>query len=319
MGCSSAIEINQNETYNKCFTSIRNLSNEIIRIFPIKENEVIVVTILNFKILDLSEQKEILTCKHEEEIYSVNFLPSPNRLFLGTCSGTLIIENLFEKTTLKLNAHLTTITYLYFLENGNLLSCDGEGVVYIWDLEEQVSIFNLSISDSKPIWCACELKNNNKIVLLCGNNKAYVINLHLKSKDKISFIFNAIDSKYIIQLKDERLIFNSGNNLICYEEIKIPSIHEDFKELRKKGLNEPDFFVENAHNSLITYILQLKSRELLTGASNGSIHIWRIEQKKLLFIINLEGHHDNINYCIELPNGKLATGGDDKMIKLWTI
>ena len=58
MGCSSAIEINQNETYNKCFTSIRNLSNEIIRIFPIKENEVIVVTILNFKILDLSEQKE---------------------------------------------------------------------------------------------------------------------------------------------------------------------------------------------------------------------------------------------------------------------
>ena len=319
MGCSSSIEINQNETYNKCFTSIRNLSNEIIRIFPIKENEVIVVTILNFKILDLSEQKEILTCKHEEEIYSVNFLPSPNRLFLGTCSGTLIIENLFEKTTLKLNAHLTTITYLYFLENGNLLSCDGEGVVYIWDLEEQVSIFNLSIPDSKPIWCACELKNNNKIVLLCGNNKAYVINLHLKSKDKISFIFNAIDSKYIIQLKDERLIFNSGNNLICYEEIKIPSIHEDFKELRKKGLNEPDFFVENAHNSLITYILQLKSRELLTGASNGSIHIWRIEQKKLLFIINLEGHHDNINYCIELPNGKLATGGDDKMIKLWTI
>jgi WD40 repeat protein len=311
MGCSSAIEINQNETYNKCFTSIRNLSNEIIRIFPIKENEVIVVTILNFKILDLSEQKEILTCKHEEEIYSVNFLPSPNRLFLGTCSGTLIIENLFEKTTLKLNAHLTTITYLYFLENGNLLSCDGEGVVYIWDLEEQVSIFNLSIPDSKPIWCACELKNNNKIVLLCGNNKAYVINLHLKSKDKISFIFNAIDSKYIIQLKDERLIFNSGNNLICYEEIKIPSIHEDFKELRKKGLNEPDFFVENAHNSLITYILQLKSRELLTGASNGSIHIWRIEQKKLLFIINLEGHHDNINYCIELPNGKLATGGEN--------
>ena len=319
MGCSSAIEINQNETYNKCFTSIRNLSNEIIRIFPIKENEVIVVTILNFKILDLSEQKEILTCKHEEEIYSVNFLPSPNRLFLGTCSGSLIIENLFEKTTLKLNAHLTTITYLYFLENGNLLSCDGEGVIYIWDLEEQVSIFNLSIPDSKPIWCACELKNNNKIVLLCGNNKAYVINLHLKSKDKISFIFNAIDSKYIIQLKDERLIFNSGNNLICYEEIKIPSIHEDFIELRKKGLNEPDFFVENAHNSLITYILQLKSRELLTGASNGSIHIWRIEQKKLLFIINLEGHHDNINYCIELPNGKLATGGDDKMIKLWTI
>ena len=319
MGCSSAIEINQNETYNKCFTSIRNLSNEIIRIFPIKENEVIVVTILNFKILDLSEQKEILTCKHEEEIYSVNFLPSPNRLFLGTCSGTLIIENLFEKTTLKLNAHLTTITYLYFLENGNLLSCDGEGVIYIWDLEEQVSIFNLSIPDSKPIWCACELKNNNKIVLLCGNNKAYVINLHLKSKDKISFIFNAIDSKYIIQLKDERLIFNSGNNLICYEEIKIPSIHEDFIELRKKGLNEPDFFVENAHNSLITYILQLKSGELLTGASNGSIHIWRIEQKKLLFIINLEGHHDNINYCIELPNGKLATGGDDKMIKLWTI
>jgi WD40 repeat protein len=319
MGCSSAIEINQNETYNKCFTSIRNLSNEIIRIFPIKENEVIVVTILNFKILDLSEQKEILTCKHEEEIYSVNFLPSPNRLFLGTCSGSLIIENLFEKTTLKLNAHLTTITYLYFLENGNLLSCDGEGVIYIWDLEEQVSIFNLSIPDSKPIWCACELKNNNKIVLLCGNNKAYVINLHLKSKDKISFIFNAIDSKYIIQLKDERLIFNSGNNLICYEEIKIPSIHEDFKELRKKGLNEPDFFVENAHNSLITYILQLKSRELLTGASNGSIHIWRIEQKKLLFIINLEGHHDNINYCIELPNGKLATGGDDKIIKLWTL
>ena len=319
MGCSSSIEINQNETYNKCFSSIRNLSNEIIRIFPIKENEVIVVTILNFKILDLSEQKEILTCKHEEEIYSVNFLPSPNRLFLGTCSGTLIIENLFEKTTLKLNAHLTTITYLYFLKNGNLLSCDGEGVIYIWDLEEQVSIFNLSIPDSKPIWCACELKNNNKIVLLCGNNKAYVINLHLKSKDKISFIFNAIDSKYIIQLKDERLIFNSGNNLICYEEIKIPSIHEDFKELRKKGLNEPDFFVENAHNSLITYILQLKSRELLTGASNGSIHIWRIEQKKLLFIINLEGHHDNINYCIELPNGKLATGGDDKMIKLWTI
>ena len=319
MGCSSSIEINQNETYNKCFSSIRNLSNEIIRIFPIKENEVIVVTILNFKILDLSEQKEILTCKLEEEIYSVNFLPSPNRLFLGTCSGTLIIENLFEKTTLKLNAHLTTITYLYFLKNGNLLSCDGEGVIYIWDLEEQVSIFNLSIPDSKPIWCACELKNNNKIVLLCGNNKAYVINLHLKSKDKISFIFNAIDSKYIIQLKDERLIFNSGNNLICYEEIKIPSIHEDFKELRKKGLNEPDFFVENAHNSLITYILQLKSRELLTGASNGSIHIWRIEQKKLLFIINLEGHHDNINYCIELPNGKLATGGDDKMIKLWTI
>ena len=285
MGCSSSIEINQNETYNKCFSSIRNLSNEIIRIFPIKENEIIVVTILNFKILDLSEQKEILTCKLEEEIYSVNFLPSPNRLFLGTCSGSLIIENLFEKTTLKLNAHLTTITYLYFLENGNLLSCDGEGVIYIWDLEEQVSIFNLSIPDSKPIWCACELKNNNKIVFLCGNNKAYVINLHLKSKDKISFIFNAIDSKYIIQLKDERLIFNSGNNLICYEECKIPSIHEDFKELRKKGLNEPDFIVENAHNSLITYILQLKSGELLTGASNGSIHIWRIEEKNYCLLL----------------------------------
>ena len=319
MGCSNSIEINQNETYNKCFTSIRNLSNEIIRIFPIKENEIIVATILNFKILDLSEQKEILTCKFEEEIYSVNFLPSPNRLFLGTCSGTLIIENLFEKTTIKLNAHSTTITFLYFLENGNLLSCDGEGVIFIWDLEQQISIFNLSLPESKPIWCVCELKNDNKIILLSGNNKAYVLNLQLKSKDKISSIFNAFNSRFIIQLYDERIIYNSGNNLICYEEYKIPSIHEDFKELRNKGLNDPDFIAENAHNSLITYILQLKSGELLTGAANGSLHIWRIEKKKLLFIIDLKGHHDNINYCIELPNGKLATGGDDKIIKLWTL
>jgi WD40 repeat protein len=318
MGCSnSADEINTNETYNKCFTTIRNLSNEIIRIFPIKENEVIVVTILNFKILDLSEQKELLTCKFDEEIYSVTYLPDPNRLYLGTCSGTIICENLFEKSTIKLNAHLTTVTFLYFLKNGYLLSGDGEGEVYIWDLDKKVSIFNISIPEFKPIWCVCELKDH-KIILLSGNNKAYILNLQLKSKDKISAVFNAVDSKFIIQLSDERIIYNSGNNLICYEFYKIPNIHEDYRELRNKGLNEPDFLVENAHNNLITYILELKTGELLTGATNGSLHIWRIEKKRLLFILNLEGHHDSINYCIELPNGKLATCGDDKIIKLWT-
>ena len=61
---------------------------------------------------------------------------------------------------------------------------------------------------------------------------------------------------------------------------------------------------------------------MASGASDNTIKIWDVENKKLLVTFDstkYQGHTQPVNALAALNNGLLASGSEDKTIKFWNI
>ena len=312
MGCEETSILNYECSYNVKTMTINNFTDELIKVFPLSNTKLLASSSKNFKILDTNTEKEIETVEYEDEIFNLTIYN--NILIEGSCNGDLIIQNIKTKKTNRLGGHISTVTVLIILKNGNLLTAASDGVIFIWNLEKMEEICHFVAHRKSVIWNVCEISNG--IIISTCDNQSKMWVLKNKPKDRCVLVFNTPNCKCLSKLKSKRIIYNNFNNLIVYKIDKIPDISENVPEIKNKKLNEPEFVIKKAHDTEICYIYCLKNGEIISGSVDGVIKIFQSELK-FQCVGELEGHSDRINYIAEYPDDKLVTCGSDRKLCFW--
>lgn len=315
MGCTSDFSYESQVSYRLCTMTINNLTDELIKVYPLKHNRLLVISCKNFKILDFKFESELESTDFGEEIFSTALLIKPReKIVQGTCSGNLTVTDMATKESIKLPGHLSTIMVLLVLRDGNFLSASSDGLVYVWDSIKLLEIVHFK-AHKAPIWSICELKNKN-LITTCDNGESKMINWKNKPGSRVLLVFNTPGCKCLAQMHDKRIVYNSDRDLIIYNLDNIPDVSEDIPEIRKKKLHEPDFHLEEIYIKAISYILPIRTGEILVGFEDGLIKIYH-SGFGMLCVYELTGHRERINFISEYPDQRLVTCGDDKKIKFW--
>ena len=317
MGCDGTPIVNFEHSYSICTMTINNLTDELIKIYPLPYDRILACSCRNYKILDLNEEKEKETHEFEDEIFNLVLWTnlSSSKLIEGSCNGDLIIHDLETKQNIRKGGHLSTIMNLLILKNGTLLSSSSDGVIYIWDPDTDFNeIFHFK-AHKAPIWNVCEIYRG-AIITTCDDGTSKMFVLKNEPKDRCVLVFNTPKCRCLSKMKNKRIVYNSDKDLIIYSIDKIPDISEDIPAIRKKKKNEPEFVIKEAHDTTITCIFTISSGEIISGSEDGIVKIFHSKYKYQCVSI-LTGHMARINFIDEYPGGKLVTCGDDKKIRFW--
>ena len=317
MGCNGIPVINYEHSYSICTMTINNLTDELIKVYPLPNDRILVCSCHNYKILDMDEEKEKETHDFEDEIFNLELYMNltTSKLIEGSCNGDLIIHDLETKENKRKGGHLSTIMFLLNLKNGNLLSASSDGVIFIWDPEDDFNEITHFNAHKAPIWNVCEI-SRGVIISTCDDGKSKMFILKNKPNERCVLVFNTPKCRYLAKMKNKRIVYNSDKDLVIYNIDKIPDISEDIPSIRKKKKNEPDFIIKDAHDTTITYILTISSGEIISGSEDGIVKIFHSKYKFQCISI-LTGHMAMINFIDEFPGDKLITCGDDKKIRFW--
>ena len=71
MGCGETPILNYEQPYSVCTMTINNLTDELIKIYPLPDDRLLACSCNNYKILDMNEEKEKETHEFEDEIFSI--------------------------------------------------------------------------------------------------------------------------------------------------------------------------------------------------------------------------------------------------------
>ena len=317
MGCNESPIINYENSYSVCTMTVNNLTDELIKIFPLSDDKILACSCKNYKILDMNELKDKETHEFENEVFNLIMWSNLDSTFLieGTCNGDLIIHDLETKQNIRKGGHLATIMFLLFLKNGHLLTTSSDGVIFIWDPQNDFEEITHFKAHKSPIWSVCEI-SSDMIITTGDEGISKMLVLTKPPKDRCILRFNTPNCRHMRKIKKKRIVYNNNKDLIIYNIDKIPNISDDVPEIRKLKKNEPDLYIKNAHDSTITYILALPTGEIISGDEGGVIKI--IHSKYNFQCVSiLTGHRGRINDIDVLPMDKLVSCGDDKKIKFW--
>ena len=317
MGCEDNPIINYENSYSMCSMTINNLTDELIKIFPLPDDTILACSCKNYKILDVDAQKDKETHDFENEIFNLIMWSNSvsNYLIEGTCNGDLIIHDLETKENIRKGGHLATIICLLILKTGELLTASSDGIIFIWSPNndfEEITHFKVH---KAAIWSVCEISND--LIITTGDEGiSKMLALKKPEKDRCLLRFNTPKCRHMVKLKKKRIAYNHDKDLIIYNIDKIPNISDDVPEIRKLKKNEPDFFIKDAHENTISYILSIPTGELISGDEGGVIKIFH-SKFNFQCVSILTGHRGRINYIELFPLDKLVSCGDDKRIKFW--
>ena len=317
MGCYENPIINYENSYSVCTMTINNLTDELIKIFPLPDGLILACSCKNYKILDVDGQQDKETHTFENEIFNLimwnNF--ESNFLIEGTCNGDLIIHNLDTKENIRKGGHLATVICLLILKTGELLTASSDGIIFIWDPNNDFNEITHFKAHKAAIWSVCEISND--LIITTGDEGiSKMLAIKKQQKDRCILRFNTPKCRHMVKLKRKRIAYNQDKNLIIYNIDKIPNISDDIPEIRKLKKNDPDFIINNAHEFTITYILSVSTGEIISGDEGGIIKIFH-SNFNFQCVSVLIGHRGRINSIDIFPSDKLVSCGDDKRIKFW--
>lgn len=317
MGCDENPIINYENSFSICTMTINNLTDELIKIFPLSDGTILACSCKNYKILDVNGQKDKETHDFENEIFNLIMWSDfeSNYLIEGTCNGDLIIHNLENNENVRKGGHLATVLFLLILKTGELLTSSSDGMIFIWDPSNDFEEITHFKAHKSAIWNVCEITND--IVITTGDEGiSKMLNIKKQPKDRCILRFNTPKCRHMVKLKKKRIAYNTDKTLIIYNIDKIPNISDDIPEIRKLKKNDPDFIINDAHEYTITYILSLSTGEVISGDEGGIIKIFH-SQFNFQCVSVLTGHRGRINFVELFPSDQLVSCGDDKRIKFW--
>ena len=319
MGCDDTPIINYENSFNICTMTINNLTDELIRIFPLPDtnDKVLACSCKNYKILDIDEQKDKETHNFENEIFNLIMWSNMESNFLieGTCNGDLIIHDLETKQNIRKGGHVATVICLLLLKTGELLTASSDGIIFLWNPNNDFEEITHFQAHKSAIWSVCEITND--IIITTGDEGiSKMLAIKKQQKDRCLLRFNTPKCRHMVKLKKKRIAYNQDKDLIIYNIDKIPNISDDIPEIRKLKKNEPDFLIKDAHEHTITYLLSISTGEIVSGDEGGVIKIFH-SKFNFQCVSILTGHRGRINSIELFPQDKLVSCGDDKRIKFW--
>ena len=319
MGCSSSPVINYENSFNECTMTINNLPDELIKIFPSPSDCdcIIACSCHNYKVLDIKDEKEKDSYDFHYEIFNLILYDTPtiSNLIEGGSKGDLIIHDLETKQIKVKAAHMATITCLLLLKNGNLLTASSDGFIYIWDPTQEYDEVMHFNAHKSIIWNICEIKKN-LIISTSNEGISKMFSIKKEPNNRCVLVFNTPKCKCLQKFTNKRIVYNSSNDIIIYYIERIPDLSEEEEKIRIKKKHEPQFVIKDAHETPITYILTMKTGEIVSGGEDGIIKVFH-DKYNFECTSVLTGHSKRINYIGVFFDDKLISCSDDKRIKMW--
>jgi WD40 repeat protein len=249
------------------------------------------------RIWNLKTKNSSLLLGHTDSVLSILELKN-NEVVSGSKDKTIIVWNIKTFTcSCILTQQNSAATRLIHLKNSQIDSGCSNGQIYIWDMLKKTCIAKLEQNNEEFISVLLESKMG-QLVSVSFNNRIRVWNL------KTNKCINTLEPKSWIK---SLIQFNNGFlvSATISESIGKIFVWNNKKELYNDKIIGPPF------NCLI----QLKSGEIMTGSTDGSLKIF--ETQNFSCLATLKNHRDSINCLTQLKNGQVLSGSNDKTVKLW--
>ena len=331
--------LNKDKDKNKNKNQNITLSNKLIDIKFISQNNIDITSISNFfykKIQEInnnenipqkkfdyeliwseSEPKKKYVLKYNREdkekadsIVKILELKKSEGLVSCQVNGALDVWDIFDKEIIfKFKGHKSAIWSLIETSEGLLISGSSDKTLKIWDIinREENCISTLK-GHKGTIYCIAEIEKD-KIISGSEDTTLKIWNIN---KDKMQCILtlnepNKSKINCLISLKQTNFILTGNDDNI----IKIWNI----------SLISGNGYVNNileGHSCTVWCLVNFSDDEFLaSGSSDNTIKIWDLINLKYLY--SLEGHENTISSIIVLKNGLLGSSSWDNTSKIWNL
>ena len=109
------------------------------------------------------------------------------------------------------------------MKNGSLLTASSDGVIYIWNPEDDFNEICHFNAHRGPIWNVCEV-HRDTIITKCDDGKSKMFALKNNPKERCVLVFNTPKCRCLSKMKNKRIVFNLDKDLIIYHINKIPDV-----------------------------------------------------------------------------------------------
>ena len=269
-------------------------NDEINNMILLKNGKILLSSNKIIKILD--ENKEIFfEYEFDNKINKIIQLFNEDFVF-GFENGKILIFDLNFNEKQIISNHNSKIKNLYELNNENLITISKEKIIF-WEKKNKFEI-NFEIKNEKKnfFYDFAIFNSNSEINNFSFLNKSYELNEN-NNKENINFLFK-------------------GKNLICCYEKLIFDNKNIYFYIRKKN----EIRIKNLKNSKINFFYKINEKFILTGQKNGSIKIFKIENKifELIKKIQIFDEKTKINSILVLLNKNILISGKN-IIKIINI
>ena len=268
-------------------------NDEINNLILLKNGKILLSS--NEKIKILNENKEIFfEFEFDNKISKIIQLFNEDFVF-GFENGKILILDLNFNEKQIISNHNSKIKNLYELNNENLITISKEKIIF-WEKKNNKFEINFEIkNEKKNFFYDFAIFNSNSEI----NNFSF-LNYELNennNKENINFLFK-------------------GKNLICCYEKLIFDNKNIYFYIRKKN----EIRIKNLKNSKINFFYKINEKFILTGQKNGSIKIFKIENKifELIKKIQIFDEKTKINSILVLLNKNILISGKN-IIKIINI
>ena len=270
-------------------------NDEINNMILLKNRKILLSSNKKIKILD--EKKEIFfEFEFDNKINKIIQLFNEDFVF-GFENGKILIFDLNFNEKQIISNHNSKIKNLYELNNENLITISKEKIIF-WEKKNNKFEINFEIKNEKKnfFYDFAIFNSNSEINNFSFLNKSYELNEN-NNKENINFLFK-------------------GKNLICCYEKLIFDNKNIYFYIRKKN----EIRIKNLKNSKINFFYKINEKFILTGQKNGSIKIFKIENKifELIKKIQIFDEKTKINSILVLLNKNILISGKN-IIKIINI
>ena len=191
----------------------------------------------------------------------------------------------------------SAVKHLIQLKSGQIASGCSNGKIYLWDILKKTCVAKLE-GHVEFISILLQFKAD-QLISVSFDNKIIVWDLNTNTcLAKLEPQCGMIKSS--IQSKNGNLI--SASNIETEGKLFIWNFQT--KLYKDKTIKTP-----------FSCLIELKSGEIMTGLTDGSIKIFEIENFSCM--ITLTGHKDSILCLTQLKNSQVLSGSNDRTFRLW--
>lgn len=261
--------------------------------------------VIAWKIEENSTSKVLARLK--EVIFSMIKTPQKGVYLFGTMNGNIYrLDRSTGEVTKHANAHKSGVFDMLFLNDNQLATIGGDGMLRTWDYPTFNPIHEVLISDKK-----LRSFDLNKELghLAIGSINGTVSIIDVKNLKQI-MRFKAHDrGVYLTRYHPHRKMLITG----CIDgTLNFWKTDQDYKHIYQRPVHASTIYGFDYHKEEDMYV---------TVSKDKSLKIWTpsFDIPKTINKFNGEGHVHSVNAVCWLYNGVLASAGDDRVIKLWEI
>jgi len=209
----------------------------------------------------------------------------------------------------------------HFSADGTRLAALSDGIVHVWDMLKQQTIFSLPWADERG-------RIVPSPIVLSPDGRFLALAPWASSDSSDAKLWNVDTGKAVVDLPGEPVAFSGdGKSLACFKHLWIgPGEHKlrmavwdiERNSIQTEFEVPPEQYGSSVGNKQV--VLSRDGRYLAIWGREGNIDVWHVSSDKVALKWQLKAHTGLINGICFSPNGSLlASCARDGTVKVWNL